>query len=527
MSTAAEELLIDNPSYRNIVDTFPKPTINDILDLWQLCQFPDHVGMPPTFRDVLIHGFKVMKRHPKATSFSRSMDFIIHPKTVSKGTITARETPNTDCKSCDVGCMTNPITTGTPLRTSIPQGGARKKDTYLWIGRDTIDGLSGSLISSGRIEPLLITSSKISTEEMQWRNFASPLSQVSHGTTCHASECVSEAIIPLIRPRLMKARTMTTRQHPHAIAWNAVPAIVRTDGCPPYQAFTPTPGQCQWAILDPPAAFAITPTTIEVAPVNTEPLVNTETDDVATNTVVPMRPHRRGDNDGGKRSNARSALPDQNQSYVKEAMRPICTAVRGVKNFVLGTHRNYRLAAITGLPPPTAGVPHIVEPGDHNVKPQHAGPSMDTLLELRTNPLNVDKPLKTPAPVVVGHRKLTCLEKSGARRNVVVDDELLGHLRLEALYQPRNIMLLQRLTTSAKRYIKGFDMSAYTTNQIHAMLSTTIMAAFDLPLEEQSAMQYLVNTSSNKIMHTSANLVQRGIVGKVGTFFSKQLVLPE
>jgi len=140
---------------------------------------------------------------------------------------------------------------------------------------------------------------------------------------------------------------------------------------------------------------------------------------------------------------------------------------------------------------------------------------------------HVETPIKAfkaePQQVGVLTRSTKKTHRTGA--TIITDSELLYYLRIEFMYEPRHNNTPRLMAGKAKKWIRQFDTTNYTTEETYAMISRAVAAAIRIPDEEQKARQFLKDDKSIQEIKKHNSFVNEGTVGKTW-LFGKSYQLP-
>jgi hypothetical protein len=145
--------------------------------------------------------------------------------------------------------------------------------------------------------------------------------------------------------------------------------------------------------------------------------------------------------------------------------------------------------------------------GEKRPGPRFAGPS----LQVGAPPGDESKnrPVKVLTVELYKPTRLSAAAADDAHGRLWVDPELLGVLQMLASRQERDNLLLAKLKTEAKQYLKTMDCRRYTSKQIARIADNTAIAAMDVPDWEQAGNHFLADRVVQRNMR-EANQAYRG-----------------
>jgi len=115
--------------------------------------------------------------------------------------------------------------------------------------------------------------------------------------------------------------------------------------------------------------------------------------------------------------------------------------------------------------------------------------------------------------------------------NLSTSEDLTFHLRTEFAFVPRNSDIFRPMTIKAKAFLRNFDLSMLTAEQVHKMIMSSVRAAIPITPEEQATRASLKNKDVIEEIVKQGALVEDGVVGNEGTLnifkgFKSKFTLP-
>jgi hypothetical protein len=112
------------------------------------------------------------------------------------------------------------------------------------------------------------------------------------------------------------------------------------------------------------------------------------------------------------------------------------------------------------------------------------------------------------------------VERRKARKLVYnCDNELIYHLKVEALNQDRNTALIGVLTGKAKRFLDKFDTSDLTWERRYSIIVAAVKVAMMIDPEEESLRQSLKSDDQQEAIAKQHEFLKAGTVGHKGPRF--------
>lgn len=96
---------------------------------------------------------------------------------------------------------------------------------------------------------------------------------------------------------------------------------------------------------------------------------------------------------------------------------------------------------------------------------------------------------------------------------VPVDNDLYGYLIYQFMFYPRTSELFLQMAAKAKLWLKDFDTTSYTHEELHQRVVSAVTAAMVVPQSEVAARRLLQDDTSDKQRHDHAAMVREGNLG--------------
>jgi hypothetical protein len=178
--------------------------------------------------------------------------------------------------------------------------------------------------------------------------------------------------------------------------------------------------------------------------------------------------------------------------------------------------------------------------------PKTAGSSLQSTRAARESeesdqPVFTSQPRRVNRPVVnaggnpsVARPTITFApcSSTGGIDKVPVDNDLYGYLIYQFMFYPRTPDLFLQMAAKAKLWLKDFDTTMYTHEELHQRVVSAVTAAMVVPNCEVAARKVLQEPVSDKQRHDYSAMVRQGVLGSVAEplfcFLSKKrnLTLP-
>jgi len=180
---------------------------------------------------------------------------------------------------------------------------------------------------------------------------------------------------------------------------------------------------------------------------------------------------------------------------------------------------NTPLAPTSPTPPPS--------PKPTKKAPQLGGASRQATQKVANLAENRDPLYKAEAKFVKRER-LTRANKHNARRAVcsLTDSDLHFYLLFEFAFIPRTNEVFRSMVVKAKSYLRTYDLSEYTQEQVYRLVMRAVRSALPVPDEEAILRQFLRDPSTLEEINKSADFVTTGNAGHSFTFNPLKMVEP-
>jgi hypothetical protein len=124
-----------------------------------------------------------------------------------------------------------------------------------------------------------------------------------------------------------------------------------------------------------------------------------------------------------------------------------------------------------------------------------------------------------------------------ARRAVcsLTDSDLHFYLLTEFAFIPRTNDVFRSMVVKAKSYLRTYDLSEYTQEQVYRLIMRAVRSALPIPIEEADLRQFVREPSTIEEITKSADFITTGNAGRsftlnplhMSSLFKKTTELPK